>query len=91
MNVSDPAAVAERLRLVRHLHGLSQAKFAQKADVSPSAYANWEQGRQRPRLSDAEKIANAFDLTLDYIFLGKTFSLRHEVAKAIEDFATSRA
>jgi len=73
-------AVGRRLRTIRDAHGLSQSEFATRAGVSASALGNWEQGQSRPSLGSAQCIADAFDLTLDFIFLGRVETLRHSVA-----------
>lgn len=78
--------VGKRLRIARRAFGnLSQAEFARRAGLSASALGNWEQGRQRPNMDAAEAIIDAFGLTLDYLFLGRVGTLRHEVATAIID------
>ena len=79
----SPSEIGRRLRAIRAASGLSQSKFAKKAGISASALANWEQGRQRPKLDQAERIIDAFDLTLDYLMLGRTGLLRHDVAVAL--------
>lgn len=73
-------AVGKRLRLIRGAHKLSQSEFAARAGISASALANWEQGQSRPSIASAQCIADAFDLTLDFIFLGRIETLRHSTA-----------
>ena len=72
--------VGERIRLVRKSHGLSQTQFALRCGFSVTALSGWENGRQRPRIDFAEKIIDEFDLTLDYLLLGRMGTLRHSVA-----------
>ena len=79
----DPSEVGKRLRIIRKAHGLSQSAFAKQAGISASALANWEQGRQRPKMNQAERIIDAFGVTLDYLMLGRSASLRHDVATAL--------
>jgi len=76
---TDPRIVGRRILAVRTAHGMSQSELANKCGFSITALSNWENGRQRPALESAEKIVNLFDLTLDYLLLGKSETLRHSV------------
>lgn len=46
----DKEAVAERLRVLRHRQGLTQAGLAEAAGVGDRTYRNWESGRNAPRM-----------------------------------------
>jgi transcriptional regulator with XRE-family HTH domain len=72
-------AVGRRIRHIRDAHGLSQSAFAERAGVSASALGNWELGMSRPSVVSAQFITRAYDLTLDYLFLGMEDTLRHSV------------
>ena len=76
----SPILVGKRIRHVRHAHGLSQSQFVRTYGGSVTALSKWERGRQQPKIASAVKIVDAFDLTLDYLFLGRTATLRHSVA-----------
>ncbi len=76
----DAGRVGMRIRKIRKAHGLSQSQFALRAGISASAVGNWEQGLSRPGLNAAVKIIEAFDMTLDYLYLGRMHTLRHGVA-----------
>ncbi len=76
----SPIFVGERIRLVRKAHGLSQSELARKIGFSVTALSGWENGRTRPRIDAAEKIIDVFDLTLDYLLLGRMGTLRYSVA-----------
>jgi transcriptional regulator with XRE-family HTH domain len=56
-----------RLRDARADTGLTQKQFAEKAQVSVSAYATYEQGTKTPPLSIAFRIAKALDVSLDWL------------------------
>lgn len=86
----NPVAVGARLRLIRDAHELSQSEFAVKAGISASALANWEQGQSRPSIGSAQCIATAFELTLDFIFLGRVETLRHSVALHLNNSSNTR-
>ena len=76
----SPINVGERILRVRKAHGLSQSQFVRKIGFSVTALSGWESGRGRPRIDAAEKIVDVFDLTLDYLYLGRIHTLRHGVA-----------
>jgi len=62
---------AERLKELRNQRGLSQYKLADLLDVSPSTVAAWEVGRNEPNYDMLKKIADFFEVSVDYL-LGKT-------------------
>lgn len=66
----EPEFVGIRIRELRESLNLSQSAFARKINVTPSALANWEQGRQRPHIEALSKITRALDVSLDYLLLG---------------------
>lgn len=82
--------IGERLRLTREALGLSQAQFARKAEVSSSAYNQYERGRMRPAIDQAIKIRDAHKLTLDWIFLGDNSGLKASLADAIKALRQAR-
>lgn len=61
----------DRLKELRTLHKISQGQLAYKLEVTPGTVAHWEAGRRRPNYEMINKIAAAFDVTVDYL-IGKT-------------------
>ena len=53
-----------KIRLLRKLYGYSQAYLALTLSVSQSAYSKKESGQVMPTLTDLEKIAGVFGITL---------------------------
>lgn len=41
--------LADHLRKARQVAGMSQKEFAERLDVTPSSYAQWEAGNNKPR------------------------------------------
>ena len=80
----DPRRVGVRIFEARTAHQLSQSELASRCGFSVTALSNWENGRQRPSIAAAKKIVDLFDLTLDYLLLGRTATLRHSVAQHLE-------
>lgn len=62
---------SERLRLLRASKGLSQADFAKQIKVSKSSVNMYERGEREPGLETLERIADYFNVDMDYL-LGKS-------------------
>lgn len=62
---------AERLLELRKSKGISQAVLAKQIEVSVSVICYWETDRSEPTAPNLEKIANFFDVSVDYL-LGRT-------------------
>jgi len=80
---------AERLKELRERRGLSQYKLAELLGVSPSTVAAWEVGRNEPSYDMLRKIADVFEVSVDYL-LGKTDE-PIPAYKKIEDYPWYRA
>jgi transcriptional regulator with XRE-family HTH domain len=63
-------SIGERLTLARKTIGRTQADFARQARVSNSAYNQYERGRKRPAVDQANRLCDAYQLTLDWIYRG---------------------
>ena len=61
--------IAENLRLLRHLKGISQEDAAARLCISRSCYACFENGSRLPDLATAQKIADTFEITLEHLLL----------------------
>ena len=61
----------ERLRALRESMNYSQMKFAQIFDLGQSSVVRYEKGEASPPLELLVRIADYFDVSLDYIF-GRT-------------------
>ena len=62
---------AERLKRLRAERKLSQAQLSKKINLSQSAVAGWEKCRSEPNCKTLRTVADALDVTLDYL-LGRT-------------------
>lgn len=61
----------ERLSELRTKNGLSQQKFADMLNLTKSALSNYEKGNREPNFATLINIANALNVSLDYL-LGRT-------------------
>lgn len=61
----------DRLIKLRKSKGLTQAEMAKKIDVHRATYSNYETGLRTPDYETLKKIADFFDVSVDYL-LGRT-------------------
>lgn len=57
----------ERLTLVRKRKNLSQAETGKRIGINGDAYGRYERGEVRPTIEMAVKIAQALEVSLDYL------------------------
>ncbi|MFS5480085.1 helix-turn-helix transcriptional regulator [Streptococcus agalactiae] len=60
-----------RIRELRKKSGLSQEKLAEQLGVYRNTISNWERGYSHINLANAEKLAQFFQVSIDYI-LGRS-------------------
>ena len=77
-------AIAQRLIATREALDLSQAEFCRRTGIATNTYNQWEMAHGRPSLDQAVKIAEEFDVPLDWIYLGKLNKVPHELALKIK-------
>ena len=61
----------ERLYQLRRERGLSQEALAEVVGVTRQAVQKWESGASRPDMDNLAALADYFDVTLDYLVLGR--------------------
>ena len=59
--------LAKRLRQLRKENNLTQAKLSSMLNYGYTAIANYESGRNEPSLKDVRKLANIFNVSVDYL------------------------
>ena len=59
--------LSDRLRMLRKKTGRSQEEVAKGLGLSRSRYSHYETGRNQPDNEMLAKIANYFDVTVDYL------------------------
>lgn len=69
--VTPSEAFKERLRAARGLRSLSQGELGLRAGLPPSSIAHFEGGSRKPSFDTLRKLANALEVTTDYL-LGRT-------------------
>lgn len=61
----------ERLKKAREASGLSQSELAARVRVQPPVISHFETGKRSPSLISLRRIADALDVSVDYL-LGRT-------------------
>lgn len=70
MSETSLDAIAKRLRATREALGLSQIQLAKRADISPTAWNNYEQAIKRISIDNGLKLCRSTGVTLDWIYRG---------------------
>ena len=78
--------IKERLKELRKERGLNQRELALYLKLSPSTIAMYETGQRIPDADTLEKLADYFNVSVDFI-LGRTDTPRPEPAAAKADEA----
>lgn len=60
-------AFAERLKELRKEGHLTQVELAKRLGIGQSSYADWERGMKNPTQENLIKIAQFFNVPLDYL------------------------
>ena len=69
-----------RIKELRRSKNLSQMELAQKVDVHQTAVSQWESGKTNPDMSTAMRLADIFEVSIDYL-LGRTDTPRKMVTE----------
>lgn len=71
-----------RLERVReHFSDLNQKDWAEKHGFNKTQYNNWEKGTRRITVDAAERLCDAYGLTLDAIYRGRLDGLSENLRK----------
>ena len=80
--------VGKRLRRVRTQQELTREQFAEQVGISPQFLAEIENGKKGMSADTLYKICTRFDLSSDYLLLGKTTAtqLSDPIQKTLNSF-----
>ena len=62
-------ALAERVRQLRSQHGWSQGELAEQVGADPAQISRYEHGRITPSADAVVRLAQAFDVSCDYLLV----------------------
>ena len=57
----------EKLRFLRKYQNWSQAELAKKLNINSRTYSKYETGTTEPDIATIKKLANFFDVSIDYL------------------------
>lgn len=83
----DPSEVGKRIQQVRMRQGYTQEEFAEKLNIERSFVSKLERGEKSPSVDILVLISSTFDITTDYLLLGKSDALhitKKQILKIIE-------
>jgi len=85
MSESAPyAVIGQRLAAVRQAFSdLSQKDWAERHGFNQTQYNNWEKGKRRIPVDNAETLADTYGLDLDFIYRGKRDGLSETASKVL--------
>jgi transcriptional regulator with XRE-family HTH domain len=69
--MSTPHDIGIRVRATRRDRGLTQDELADKVGVSRSAVAQWETGRTGQVTGNLSRIADALEVSVEYLMYGE--------------------
>lgn len=75
-----------KLKILREERGLSQQAFATRMGISQSTVGMWESGKREPNFNTVQKIADFFNVSVDYL-LGRSEDTALNEALSKEEFA----
>lgn len=58
---------SEQLKDLRKTKGLTQKEVSEKIGIARGSYGNWERGKREPNIEMLVKLADYFDVSLDYL------------------------
>ena len=67
-----------RLKELREAKHFTQSKIAQDLGISRQAYSNYENGKREPDLATLKKIAEYFNISVDYLVGGNKQQITKE-------------
>ena len=67
----DKNTIAERIRALRKEKNMTQLQLARLLNVTDKAVSKWESSEGNPDISLLSKLSEIFDVTIDYILIGK--------------------
>lgn len=76
--------LADKLKKLRLEHGLTQASFSEIFSISKGAIAMWETGKRTPDIEMVKRIAEYFNVSVDYLVDGN-FGDKSETALTDND------
>ncbi|MCT0449921.1 helix-turn-helix domain-containing protein [Lactococcus lactis] len=81
---------AEQLKTLRKINGLTQKELAEKLKIKQNSYSDWENGKSEPNIEMLVRIADYFDVSLDYLMGGKMKNITEEFSLCLKKIRMKR-
>lgn len=78
----------ERLKNLREKSGYTKKEISHKLDFTANVYGSYERGDRRPSLETIIKLADMYDVSLDYLIRGKEYQSESTSNKEISKLET---
>ena len=75
----------ENLRKIRESRGLSQNDIADLLEIKRATVSSWETDRTEPQMKHLIKLSEFYNLTLDDMVKGRTFSAMTAAGEGLEE------
>lgn len=78
---------ADRLKGLRKKVGLTQEDAAKKLDIARTTYSGYERGTSEPDFNTLNKIADFFEVDLNWLITGELRKLNKEDEELVERYS----
>ncbi|WP_429247450.1 helix-turn-helix domain-containing protein [Lactococcus lactis subsp. lactis] len=80
----------EQLKTLRKINGITQKELAEKLKIKQNSYSDWENGKSEPNIEMLVRIADYFDVSLDYLMGGKMKNITEEFSLCLKKIRMKR-
>lgn len=78
-------ALGEKISNLRKKHKLTQEQFSKKIGITRSALAKYETNKAEPDITTLTKIANFFDVSIDYLLGREETEMNIDIKEALSN------
>lgn len=78
--------IGERLKLLRESRGLSQSELARRIGVPNQSVSNYERGFRQPPAEFIHKVADFYEVSVDYLLGRDHFLYKDQGPISLDDF-----
>lgn len=79
-------AIGYRIKITRLKHKITQEKLSEKCDITPQHISNIENGNTKVSLPTLVKIANALNVSTDYLLIDNINNNKEIIMEEVADF-----
>ena len=87
--IMSPEAIGRRLTLIREAHGLKKAEIADLLGIERTYWSRFELGKRPIPYDLAYRLVERFNVTLDFVILGRIETLPVHLAERIREIDAS--